>query len=134
LWFAGGLAAVPVRVAIDEEACAAEDGAALRRVERDGRLLAALRALHGDFDALSHPCGLCGGDGSQPLVLGLLAGLATLRLVPQTLVVKEELFTSRPDEILTAINAEYRSILKLYLHLIPLRVSLRRRNLYCLNL
>jgi hypothetical protein len=115
---------VPVCVTIHEKAGTAEDRATLRRVERDGRLLAALRTLHGDFDALPHPCGLRGGDGGQPLILGLLAGLATLRLVPQSLVVKEELFTSRPDEILTTINAEYRTILKFYLHLIPLCVSL----------
>ncbi len=85
----GGLAAVSVCVAADDEAGATEDGAALRWVERDGRLLSALRALDGDFDALPRARGLRGGDCRQSLVLGLLAGLAALRLVPQSLVVKE---------------------------------------------
>ena len=64
-----------------EKAGAAENGASLRRVKGNSRLLSALRALHGDFDALADTRSLRGGNGCESLVLGLLAGLATFRLV-----------------------------------------------------
>jgi hypothetical protein len=128
----GVLAAVAV-VAADHKAGAAVDGATLRRIKRDGRLLAALSTLDCDFDALAHARSLRGGDGCEPFVLRLLARLATLRLVSQALVVKKELLASRPDEFLPAVNADYGAILELYFHLIPLSVG-RRRYLRCLNL
>ena len=131
--FARG-SAVVVPAAAADEARAAVDGSSLRRVERDGRRLAALRALDGDLDALAHARRLRVGDGREALVLRLLARLAALRLVLQTLVVEEELLARRPDEFLAAVHAHDRAILELHLGLLPLRVGLRRGNLRCLNL
>ena len=88
-----------------EKAGAAEDGATLRGVKRNGRLLTALRAVDGNFDALADTRSLCGGNGGQTLVLCLLAGLAAFRLVLQTLVVKEDLLAASPDEVFVTVNA-----------------------------
>ena len=89
------------------------DGSALRWIERHRCFLAALRAGHCDFDALSDPGRLCGRDGCQALVLRLLAGFATFGLVGQAFVVKENLFACGPNEILAAIDALDGAILKL---------------------
>src|SRR5919205_3343369 len=134
-----GLSGVSARlvfavVAAAEEAGAAEDGAALRRVEGDGRLLPALRAQHRDLDALADAGGLRGGDSRQPLVLRQLAGLAALRLVLQALVVKEELLARRPVELLSAIDAEDQAIHELNLHLYPISFGVGGRTLGSLNL
>ena len=117
-----------------EEAGAAEDGAALRRIEGNCRLLSALRAEHRDLYALADARGLRGGDGGEALILRLLAGLAPLRLVLQTLVVEEELFARRPGEILAAVDAEDQAIHELSLHLYPFSCSFGGRNLGSLNL
>jgi hypothetical protein len=85
-------------------------------------LLSALRALNGDFDALSDAGSLCGGDGREALVLGLLAGLTSLRLVLQTLVVKEYLLACGPDKVLPAINTLDIAIVELRLALAPLSI------------
>src|ERR687890_717388 len=126
-----GLFVLAVPAAAAEEARAAEDGPTLRGVERDCRLLPALRALHCDFYALADARRLLRGDGGEAFVLRLLAGLAALRLILQTLVVEEELLAARPDELLAAVYAEYRTILKLRLSHVPFSVGLRRRNLRC---
>ena len=44
-------------------------------------------------------------DGRQPFVLCLLAGLAALRRVLQSFIVKEDLFACGPDKLLAAIYA-----------------------------
>src|SRR5215210_1488647 len=129
-----GLFVAVVGVAAAEEAGATVDGATLRGVEGDGRLLPALRALNRDLYPLADAGGLCGGDGGQPLVLRLLAGLAALGLVLQPLVVEEELLAARPDEILSAVDAKDRAILELSLHHGPVSLGVGRRNLCCLNL
>jgi hypothetical protein len=85
-------------------------------------LLPALCALHRDFYALADAGSLGGGNGRQSLVLGLLAGFATLGFVLQTLVVKEDLFASSPDEILSTVNAFDRAIRKLRLGVTPLPI------------
>jgi len=41
----------------------------------------------------------------------LLAGLATLGFILQALIMKEDLFTGSPDEVLVAINASDRPVL-----------------------
>jgi hypothetical protein len=84
--------------------------------------LAALSALHGDFYALPDARSLRSGNRCQSLILGLLAGLATLGLIPQTLVLKEELFASRPDKTLSAIHAPERAVLKLRLRVAPFTI------------
>src|ERR1700759_2771987 len=109
----GLLVAVAVPVACDCKTRPTINGTPLRRVERDGRRLSAVRALNRHLDALANARLLRRGDGWEPVVLRLLAGIATLRLVLQTLVVKEELFANRPVELLAAINATNQSILKL---------------------
>jgi hypothetical protein len=86
-------------------------------------LLAALRAVNRDFDALAHSGGLGGGDGREAFVLGLLAGLTTLGLVLQTFIVEENLLSGCPDEILSAIYAMYVSVLELHLGVSPLSVG-----------
>jgi hypothetical protein len=117
------LGALSVSAATCEEAGAAEDGASLRRIKGYGGLLAALRAVDRDFDALAHSGGLCGGDGREAFVLGLLAGLTTLGLVLQTFVVEENLLSGCPDEILSAIDTMYVSILEFHLGVSPLSIG-----------
>jgi hypothetical protein len=46
------------------------------------------------------------GDGGQPFVFRLLAGLATLGLVLQSLVVEKDLLSGGPDEMFITVNAE----------------------------
>jgi hypothetical protein len=76
-------------------------------------LLAALGTGNRDFDSLFDTGALGCRDRSQSLVLGLLAWLATLRFVLQTLVVKENLLANGPDELVVTIYANNRPILKL---------------------
>lgn len=52
------------------------------------------------------------GDGCQAVVLGLLAGLATFRLVLQAFIVKEDLLAHGPNKRVVAIYTLNRSILK----------------------
>jgi hypothetical protein len=85
-------------------------------------LLAALGALDRDFNPLANAGSLRGGDGGQSLVLRLLAGLASLRLVLQAFVMKKNLLASRPDEILSAINTLNVAIIKLHLALTPFAI------------
>ena len=87
-----------------EEAGAAIDWTALRGIEGNCSLLAALRALNGDLYALANAGGLGGGDCCEPFVLGLFAGLASLGFILQTFVMKEDLLASSPDEIICTVN------------------------------
>ena len=81
------------------------NGPALRRIKGNCRLLATLCALNRNLDALPHAGSLRGGDGSQPFILRLLARLATLRFVLQSLVMEKCLFAGSPDEILVTVYA-----------------------------
>ncbi len=100
-----------------EEAGAAIDGATLRWIKGNCGLLAAVGALDGDFDALADAGSLCGGDGGEAFVLGLLAGLATLGFVPQSLVVKEDLLTGSPDKVVATVHTGDCAIFKFRLSL-----------------
>jgi hypothetical protein len=71
-----------------------------------------LGAGYHDFNALPDSGNLGRGDGRQPIILSLLAGLAALRFVLQALVVKEDLLAGSPNKGLAAIDACDRSILK----------------------
>jgi hypothetical protein len=84
--------------------------------------LAALRALNGDFNPLANAGGLRSGNRCEPFVLGLLARFAPLGLILQTLVVKEDLLTSRPDEIISTVNTLNRAIIEFSLRMTPLTV------------
>ncbi len=64
-----------------EKAGAAVNGTTLRRIKRNCGLLSALRATNLDFYALADAGSLRRVDGGEALILGLLAGLAALRLV-----------------------------------------------------
>jgi len=75
--------------------------------------LAASRAGHCNFDALSNSRGLCGSDGRKSIIFCLLAWLASFGFVRKPLVMKENLFTRGPDKILAAINALDCAILKI---------------------
>ena len=105
-----------------QEAGAAVDGAALRRIEGHCGLLPALRALDRDLYALSHAGSLRGGDGREALVLGLLAWLAALGLILQTLVVKEDLLARRPDKIISTVDTLNRAVIEFRLRMTPLPV------------
>jgi hypothetical protein len=94
-------------------------------------LLAALRALHGDLYTLSYARGVRGSNRCQSFVLGLLAWLAALRLVPQSLVLKKELFASCPDKILAAVNTPERAVFKLGLGMAPFAVRAARHLYLC---
>ncbi|HYE66775.1 MAG TPA: hypothetical protein VD966_14395 [Pyrinomonadaceae bacterium] len=82
----------------------------------------ALCALHGDLDALANAGSLRRGNRRETLVLGLLAGLAPLGLILQTLVVKEDLLAGGPDEIFSAVNTPDRVILEFHLPLTPFSI------------
>lgn len=116
--------------ATGEKTGTAIDWATLRGVKGHCGLLSALRALDGDFDALAHAGCLCGGDGREAFVLGLLAGLTSLGFVLKTLVVKKDLFASSPNKILSTINALDIAILEFHLGMAPL--SIRRACGLCL--
>ena len=83
-----------------------------------------LRAVDGNFDALAHARSLCGGDGGQSLVLGLLTGLAAFRFVLQTLVVTENLLAARPDKVFVTINAKDVAVLVFGLGVCPFAVRM----------
>jgi len=80
------------------EAAAAEDGPALRRVERNGRLFPALGALSVDLDLVGLACRLSHLDGCKPTVLRTFAFLAPLRRIQKILFVKECLLAGGPHE------------------------------------
>jgi hypothetical protein len=87
--------------------------------------------LHGYLYALAHAGCLRCGNGRQSFVLGLLAGLAALGLVPQTLVLKKELFARRPDKTLSAVYAVERAIFKLRIGVAPFAVRVARHLYLC---
>src|SRR5689334_22965719 len=81
------------------EAFLAEDRTALRRLEGDGRLLAARRTIRDGF----HPLASDGASRTAgPLAF---ACLAALRFVLEILVGEELLFSCRPDELCAAVHA-----------------------------
>src|SRR5262245_32379895 len=100
------------------EALFAEDGPALRRAERHGRFLAARRTRRDRLDAFPS----CDHPLRSARALGL-AGLAPLGLVLEVLVGEELLFTGRPDELRTAVDAPEDPVLELHRSL-PRRVGL----------
>jgi hypothetical protein len=67
----------------------------------------ALRALDGYLDSLPGPCGMGERDGGEPIILCLLAGLASLGLVLQTLVVEENLFADCPGKFIATVDTIY---------------------------
>jgi hypothetical protein len=86
--------------------------------------LPTLRAVDGNLNALPDARSLCGGDGGQTLVLGLLTGLATFRFVLQTLVVKENLLATRPDKVFVTINTTYVAVLVFGFSVCPFAIRL----------
>jgi hypothetical protein len=95
-----------------KETRSAIDGPALRWIERNSCLLAALGAGHRHFNTLLDSRNLSGRYRRQAIILGLLARLAALWFVLQTLVVEKYLFAAGPNKRLVAIDASDRSILK----------------------
>ena len=96
------------------ETFATEDGAALRRLERDGGFLAALGASGSRFHSgkvVRIARGLRGGKNGDPLGL---AGLTAFGFVFELLVVEKELFSRGEDELSAAVDAGQHSILKLH--------------------
>jgi hypothetical protein len=71
-----------------------------------------LGADYDNFNPLSDAGNLGLGDSRQSIVFGLFAGLASLGLVLQAFVVKEDLLAHSPNKWLVAIDAVDRSILK----------------------
>ena len=112
-WSESGLRGAGIGGAPSQEAGAAVDGPALRRIKRHCGLLSALSALHGDLDALTNSGRLSCRDRRQPLILCLLARLTTLGLVLQSFIVKEDLLSCSPDKVVAAINAFYCEVFKL---------------------
>jgi hypothetical protein len=60
--------------------------------------------LNRNLNPLAHSGSLSGSYGCQSLVLRLLARLAALRLVLQSLVMEKGLFARRPNERLITVN------------------------------
>jgi hypothetical protein len=104
---AGGFAA--------QEAFAAVNRASLGRFEGNRGFTAALRALRGGFGF--------GKTGSRRTGALGLAGLATLGLILEVLVVEEVLFSRCENKIRVAIHAFEHAVLKLRHGLIPWRLS-----------
>jgi hypothetical protein len=95
-----------------EEARPTIDWASLRRVERHGRGLTALRAVHRYLDTLSDTRRLGRSDRRKPFILGLLTFLATLGWILKFLIAEESLFSDRPNEIDPAVDAKDRLVVK----------------------
>jgi hypothetical protein len=83
------------------ETLPAKDGPTLSGLEGDGRLLAALRANRLGFHALRASRAVA---VTIPLRTSRLAGLATLRLVFETLVGEKHLFARCEDEFCPTIG------------------------------
>ena len=98
--------------AAGEKAGSAIDRATLRWKKWHGSLFPALSTGDGNFDPLFDSGNVGRGDRRQPIILGLFAWLATLRLVLETFVVKKDLLAGGPNEWLGAIDAGDRSVLK----------------------
>jgi hypothetical protein len=96
------------------EALAAEDGAALRWSEWHRGLFPALRAISACLDPAETTAVVAARNGSQHGHALCLAGFTTLGLVPELLVVKEQLFPSREDKIRAAVNTLYNLVLKFH--------------------
>ena len=87
------------------EALTAEDRPALCGLERDRGFLAASRATSARFYlVVGGRCAAARGYAQRALALGF-AGLAALGFVLELLVVEEELFAGREDEVRPAVNA-----------------------------
>ena len=96
------------------EAFAAEDRAALRGAERHCRVLAALRAGGPSLDLAVVVVARRRRTGTKHGHALGLAGLATLRLVLELLVVEEKLFPGGEDKVSTAIDAFQHLVLKFH--------------------
>lgn len=116
--------AVAVAAASGQEAGATINRATLRRVKGNGRLLPALRALHGHLYSLAHAGRLRRGNRGEPLILGLLTGLTSFGFVFEPFVVEENLFAGSPDEHLAAIHALDTAILEVGLGGSPFSLDL----------
>jgi hypothetical protein len=96
------------------EALSAEDGPPLRRTKRNSGLLSASRAGRLGFN-LSVPVSWSlrrsSAQNRYPLAL---AGLATFRFVLELLIVKEKLFPSRENEIISTVNTLQHLVLKIH--------------------
>ena len=88
----------------------AQDWAVLRGAERDGSLLAALRADGGSLDAGVSLALRC-ADRRKAF---RFAGLAAFGFVTELLVVEEKLFSSGEDEVSPAIDALQSPVLELH--------------------
>jgi hypothetical protein len=85
-------------------------------------LLSALRTLDRYFNALTDSGSLGGSDCGETFVLRLFAGLTPLGFIFQTLIVKKDLLTSRPNEIFSAVYTFNIGILEFHLGLAPLTI------------
>jgi hypothetical protein len=94
----------------------------LRRIEGDGCLLSALRTLDRYFNALTDSGCLGSSNCGEAFVLCLFAGFTPLGFVLQTLIVKKDLLTSRPNEIFSAVYTFYIGILEFHFGLAPLTI------------
>lgn len=95
-----------------KETRTAVNRAALRRKKRNGRRCSASGAVYGNLDTLFDTRTLRGGYCSEPLILGLLAFLASFRWILKFFVPKEYLFAGRPDKVGIAINTQNGLVLK----------------------
>jgi hypothetical protein len=88
-----------------------EDGAALRGSEGDGGVLAALRATGAGFDA---GIALRSGGGTEYGDALGFAAFAPLGFVLELLIVEEQLFPGREDEIGAAVNTVQHLVLEFH--------------------
>jgi hypothetical protein len=94
-----------------KEARATVNGPSLWRIKRNGCLLPALCTLHWDFYTLPHSRRLRSRDSGQSFVLGLLAGLASLRFVFETFVMEKHLLARGPNKVFITVHASDWAIL-----------------------
>ncbi len=98
------------RLPLIAKALPAQDWAVLRGAERNGSLLAALRADGGSLDAGVSLALRC-ADSRKAF---RFAGLAAFGFVTKLLIVEEKLFTRGENKISTAIHALQGPILELH--------------------
>jgi hypothetical protein len=97
------------------EALPAKNRPALRWLEGNGGLLATGRTVSPSFHSGARP----GGHRSQGGVFFRFADFTAFGLVPELLVVKEELFSGCEDEVSAAVNTLQNFVLEFHGKVLP---------------
>jgi hypothetical protein len=96
------------------EAFAAEDGSALRRTEGNGGLLPASRARSLSLDLGVTVCRSLRRNRPENGYALAFASLTSFRFVLELLIMKEKLFPSRENEVISTVDTLEHLVLKIH--------------------